>query len=148
MCVCMLFTFFFFFSSRRRHTRCALVTGVQTCALPISLAPDELAGHARVLFVVATYGDGEAPDFARTFARKLREAPPDLDGLEYAVLALGDTDYEESFCGFGRQRSEEHTSELQSLMRISYAVFCLKKKKKKIIYNIHQISNKHREENI
>src|SRR3546814_3918717 len=27
---------FFFFSSRRRHTRCALVTGVQTCALPIS----------------------------------------------------------------------------------------------------------------
>src|SRR3546814_4095642 len=30
----------------------------------------------------------------------------------------------------GRVRSEEHTSELQSLMRISYAVFCLKKKKK------------------
>src|SRR3546814_3119171 len=30
--------------------------------------------------------------------------------------------------GFGIQRSEEHTSELQSLMRISYAVFCLKKK--------------------
>src|SRR3546814_6333199 len=27
-----------FFSSRRRHTRCALVTGVQTCALPISIA--------------------------------------------------------------------------------------------------------------
>src|SRR3546814_6534349 len=33
--------------------------------------------------------------------------------------------------GFTRARSEEHTSELQSLMRISYAVFCLKKKKKK-----------------
>src|SRR3546814_9995741 len=31
----------------------------------------------------------------------------------------------------GRERSEEHTSELQSLMRISYAVFCLKKKKRK-----------------
>src|SRR3546814_16227358 len=31
-------TLFFFFSSRRRHTRCALVTGVQTCALPISAA--------------------------------------------------------------------------------------------------------------
>src|SRR3546814_14920772 len=29
--------FLFFFSSRRRHTRCALVTGVQTCALPISM---------------------------------------------------------------------------------------------------------------
>src|SRR3546814_1602393 len=30
--------FYVFFSSRRRHTRCALVTGVQTCALPISLS--------------------------------------------------------------------------------------------------------------
>src|SRR3546814_8968601 len=34
------------------------------------------------------------------------------------------------------QRSEEHTSELQSLMRISYAVFCLKKKKKRKSYTI------------
>src|SRR3546814_2005492 len=33
-------------------------------------------------------------------------------------------------------RSEEHTSELQSLMRISYAVFCLKKKHKQYIHNI------------
>src|SRR3546814_9119138 len=32
-------------------------------------------------------------------------------------------------CTLGTSRSEEHTSELQSLMRISYAVFCLKKKK-------------------
>src|SRR3546814_1755994 len=36
------------------------------------------------------------------------------------------------WCGVERlRRSEEHTSELQSLMRISYAVFCLKKKKRK-----------------
>src|SRR3546814_2221647 len=35
-----------------------------------------------------------------------------------------------------RWRSEEHTSELQSLMRISYAVFCLKKKKQKYIHYI------------
>src|SRR3546814_9039883 len=33
----------FFFSSRRRHTRCALVTGVQTCALPISRNREEVA---------------------------------------------------------------------------------------------------------
>src|SRR3546814_4608338 len=33
----MVVTLCFFFSSRRRHTRCALVTGVQTCALPISV---------------------------------------------------------------------------------------------------------------
>src|SRR3546814_7965165 len=35
--------FIFFFSSRRRHTRCALVTGVQTCALPILPAPKQVA---------------------------------------------------------------------------------------------------------
>src|SRR3546814_3278728 len=33
--VCVFLIVYFFFSSRRRHTRCALVTGVQTCALPI-----------------------------------------------------------------------------------------------------------------
>src|SRR3546814_4170335 len=36
------------------------------------------------------------------------------------------------------ERSEEHTSELQSLMRISYAVFCVKKKNKRIIQHDHQ----------
>src|SRR3546814_7959132 len=43
-----------------------------------------------------------------------------------------------------RQRSEEHTSELQSLMRISYAVFCLKKKTN----NSHDINNKKSTEEI
>src|SRR3546814_1880448 len=38
--------------------------------------------------------------------------------------------------GMTRDRSEEHTSELQSLMRISYAVFCLKKKNNKLNYTI------------
>src|SRR3546814_6608688 len=38
-------------------------------------------------------------------------------------------------------RSEEHTSELQSLMRISYAVFCLKKKKKHTYINKYNITN-------
>ena len=44
------------------------------------------------------------------------------DALEEAVEQIGRN-------VTGVQRSEEHTSELQSLMRISYAVFCLKKKK-------------------
>src|SRR3546814_10200287 len=40
-----------------------------------------------------------------------------------------------------KKRSEENTSELQSLMRISYAVFCLKKKThKKTVYRVHDIS--------
>src|SRR3546814_3659616 len=38
----------------------------------------------------------------------------------------------------GQVRSEEHTSELQSLMRISYAVFCLKNKNKTITSNTHE----------
>src|SRR3546814_8507554 len=42
-CIC------FFFSSRRRHTRCALVTGVQTCALPIYLGFRDAAALAQVL---------------------------------------------------------------------------------------------------
>src|SRR3546814_5628249 len=41
---CIVCLCFFFFSSRRRHTICALVTGVQTCALPIYLVPTILAG--------------------------------------------------------------------------------------------------------
>src|SRR3546814_7110506 len=40
--------------------------------------------------------------------------------------------------GHGDRRSEEHTSELQSLMRISYAVFCLKKKSKKTHSRLEQ----------
>src|SRR3546814_4438049 len=40
-----------------------------------------------------------------------------------------------------RVRSEEHTSELQSLMRISYAVFCLQKKKKQTTYQQQRYTN-------
>src|SRR3546814_5644939 len=63
----------FVFSSRRRHTRCALVTGVQTCALPISTlsllrdagdaaqAPDvqQLRGTARVDWIVESRASGD-----------------------------------------------------------------------------------------
>src|SRR3546814_4872750 len=44
---------------------------------------------------------------------------------------------EKGFCIGGDVRSEEHTSELQSLMRISYAVFCLKKKRHKVMLSKH-----------
>src|SRR3546814_2106262 len=40
VCYRQFMLFSFFFSSRRRHTRCALVTGVQTCALPIFIFPE------------------------------------------------------------------------------------------------------------
>src|SRR3546814_10736408 len=41
----VLRSLYFFFSSRRRHTRCALVTGVQTCALPICLTGAVFTGR-------------------------------------------------------------------------------------------------------
>src|SRR3546814_19278082 len=60
---------FFFFSSRRRHTSCALVTGVQTCALPISSAVsdaagiDGVAGAAGGLVLQNVSFSGEVPTF-------------------------------------------------------------------------------------
>src|SRR3546814_10246573 len=48
--------------------------------------------------------------------------------------------------GQGLSRSEEHTSELQSLMRISYAVFCLKKKKKVTPRSAPKICNRQQKE--
>src|SRR3546814_6001069 len=60
--------------------------------------------------------------------------PPDRVGRRTGVSRLRDQRAgPEDLVDPGHQhRSEEHTSELQSLMRISYAVFCLKKKTKKI----------------
>src|SRR3546814_1931285 len=53
------------FASRRRHTRCALVTGVQTCALPISVPGNDDAGRAIRLYceaisIAATRGGQDA----------------------------------------------------------------------------------------
>src|SRR3546814_6078666 len=52
-----------------------------------------------------------------------------VDGLQAGRMALGAV-VDARVHGLGAMRSEEHTSELQSLMRITYAVFCLKKKNK------------------
>ncbi|WP_176718323.1 flavodoxin domain-containing protein, partial [Xanthomonas translucens] len=62
----------------------------------------QLRGVRRALFVVSTFGDGEAPDPARGFEKKvLRQAQP-LPELGYALLALGDRQYAR-FCGFSRR---------------------------------------------
>src|SRR3546814_2937102 len=67
-------------------------------------------------------------------------------GIKVMVLAvivgIGSSFFGEFITALqGRERSEEHTSELQSLMRISYAVFCLKKKK--TITSIHVVITQH-----
>lgn len=57
---------------------------------------------SRALFVVSTFGDGEAPDSARGFERSLLGRELVLADLSYAVLALGDRQYQQ-FCGFARR---------------------------------------------
>src|SRR3546814_16085034 len=61
--VSFLFFSVFFFSSRRRHTRCALVTGVQTCALPIYFLP-RIFQHFPLLGGVQHVGVGGQRRFA------------------------------------------------------------------------------------
>src|SRR3546814_1244002 len=180
----MVVIFVFFFSSRRRHTRCALVTGVQTCALPIyddDVVLRDMGRQGRFLsaFEARTYTrkrrrfnsmcalaagssarlcqsrfecsvcsrEGGSPSPIGSILRRA-EMDPRLRGdtpsatIRAFALPIG-----MSRCTFFScfpalpfssasppplrprsphppARSEEHTSELQSLMRISYAVFC------------------------
>src|SRR3546814_10025153 len=125
MCGMVCIVVVFFFSSRRRHTRCALVTGVQTCALPI-LGSAELAAICSRLGRIPT----------RT---EYMEAVGVLDKDSDEIYRYMNFDQIEDFKEIA-DRSEEHTSELQSLMRISYAVFCLKKNTKKT--RINKLYNK------
>src|SRR3546814_9473257 len=77
-------------------------------------------------------------DYAAVFAALEHLATATVDATELqAVLAEPEDDPNDL-------RSEEHTSELQSLMRISYAVFCLKKKKKPQKLNTQQTTNQDR----
>lgn len=64
--------------------------------------PEQLASAGRALFVVSTFGDGEPPDNARAFERRMRVQSHSLASLKYGVLALGDRGYA-SYCGFGRE---------------------------------------------
>src|SRR3546814_1118612 len=64
---------------------------------------------------MASGADGAADALTKRYAKSSPAGPPGK--------------YRVTFTGINNGRSEEHTSELQSLMRISYAVFCLKKKK-------------------
>src|SRR3546814_2193261 len=72
--------------------------------------------------------DGTLLDYHATWMPLNRQAALEAAGGDAALAEelLVSTGYDPA-----SGRSEEHTSELQSLMRISYAVFCLKKKKKK-----------------
>ncbi|WP_369987979.1 PepSY domain-containing protein [Pseudomonas xanthosomatis] len=81
---------------------------LQAAGYPVQVRPlaelgePELRQANRALFVVSTFGDGEAPDSARGFERKVIGQPWALQHLDYALLALGDRQYPH-FCGFARR---------------------------------------------
>ena len=73
---------------------------------------DSLRTVRRALFIVSTYGEGEAPDNAARFERRLSGRGIDLSSLAFAVLALGDRRYSH-YCGFGH-RLDARLRELQA----------------------------------
>src|SRR3546814_7367169 len=165
--------YFFLFSSRRRHTRCELVTGGQSCALPIlkpvnfgeifprtgglplaKRAPERqayrlvelkrwsahlgipitlqpahfpAAEQTAAQFVFAAGETGGRPlELAQAFGRAVWEQQRDIADPATCAAIAEESGHDAP--ALLAKRSEEHTSELQSLMRNSYAVFCLKKK--------------------
>ena len=71
--------------------------------LPLDqLRVDALQRCRRALFVLATTGEGDAPDEGLHFVERVMTGQPDLSMLEYSLLALGDSSYAD-FCGFARQ---------------------------------------------
>src|SRR3546814_1031937 len=119
-----------FFSSRRRHTRCALVTGVQTCALPIlahRVDSQGLEAVALTTALAAALGEPLAQRFERGHLAIIEFELLGRSSDRVAPVRRIRVTHQPGPDHAGH-RSEEHTSELQSLMRISYAVFCLKKK--------------------
>jgi sulfite reductase (NADPH) flavoprotein alpha-component len=79
--------------------------GLNVQLLPLNaLEPSRLPAR-RILFVVSTYGEGEAPDDGARFERRLSTANLQLQDLEYAVLTFGDRQYRH-FCAFGQRLDE------------------------------------------
>src|SRR3546814_5136182 len=139
--ILVLYLCYFFFSSRRRHTRCALVTGVQTCALPIcrhhknsvaSAAPaDRMVART---FAAALAPVARAPDQTRavpklstatwlstcitTMSCSLR-TPQCMGGISRVREVIAPA---RRYSLGGAGRTEEHTSEPQYLRSTSYAV--------------------------
>src|SRR3546814_1646869 len=131
---------FFFFSSRRRHTRCALVTGVQTCALPIFFADvsplqmrefmlDSTVGFYRRGEVVFEKGEPGSSLFAIAEGHAEVEVAPGVtvpieEGSIFGEVGLISGRKRGAARRAGADsmlvegsRSEAHTSRLQELMR-------------------------------
>ncbi|MDC4589130.1 sulfite reductase flavoprotein subunit alpha [Acinetobacter baumannii] len=70
------------------------------------LTEADLQQHEQILFVISTYGTGEAPDLASNFAKKLLKTNLELQHVKYAVLALGSKEYPDTYCSFGHTVDE------------------------------------------
>src|SRR3546814_9122259 len=132
---CLLFAvclIFFFFSSRRRHTRCALVTGVQTCALAVPFASMRVFALAlRVSALAAGVARGldwlgQVADHVRKSLGQLHRlgarARHAFDIAQIGIVVRGDAADRDPLrpraAAADEARTAEPTSELQSLMGI------------------------------
>src|SRR3546814_8784467 len=137
----------FFFSSRRLHTRCALVTGVQTCALPIYRvrSSSKLDSPTRIALKANSSRSGHQPKRTSAFITSTIGSRLSTGTLQNWRSAAGARDSPQrrvrlqahsdpticfslfvSICVGLHGRSEEHTSALSSLIRLSHASFRLK----------------------
>src|SRR3546814_7118389 len=119
---------------------CALVIGVQTCALPIYFYAQNSFASSEAEVPI-----GVAQALAVSRLRSTRTGSEVSSMIDiFTTGGTIDKVYFDAQSEF-QIRSEEHTSELQSLMRISYDVFCLKKKTKTYHYNLYQNNNQIKE---
>src|SRR3546814_9759166 len=106
-------------------------------------SPDVCASDLRFEHLPSPRGDRAGPSciigIAATDLPRARSAPLDTAASSERSCRRAAPDGRHYRAGEGLWRSEEHTSELQSLMRISYAVFCLKKKN-----NNNRLTNNYR----
>src|SRR3546814_7275064 len=137
--ICCCFSYFFFFKQKTAYEMRISDWSSDVCSSDLKVVPD--AASLETLIAQARSEAKSAFGDDTVYLEKYLGNPRHIefqvfgDGNGHAVH-MGERD-----CSLQRrhqkvleERSEEHTSELQSLMRISYAVFCLKKKKKATQY--------------
>ena len=84
-------------------------TRLQEAHQPVQVRPvqqlteSDFKNSPQILFVLSTYGTGEAPDLASNFEKKFLKSSMVLNHLNYAILALGSKEYPDSYCAFGHR---------------------------------------------